>query len=352
VDKVILFGGSFDPIHLGHTACLKHLTEEMDFSKVFLVPTSINPLKMETRPAKDEDRIKMIQLAVEESFPGVALDDREISQDGAAYTWDTLSRYFENYNPGDVYLAMGQDAFMGIDQWKDYEKILESVNIVVLSRPPLRRPFSIEEFPEGVRTFVSSYEKGFCLLKTHKTIEFVKINTEDISSSEIRNRFRRGKGVAAFLPLEVEKYIVNNHVYPIKSAEEYNFDELAQYAGNFLNAKAMNVLGYNLTGMEKPFDFALVASASSKKQAQSLAINLRESIKEKYGLSPYVEDGVKEGRWAVLDYAAIVIHIFYDFVRQEYHLEDLWKEGQKLKFEGGHAKDRPNDQLEDHPENQ
>lgn len=332
MDKVILFGGSFDPIHLGHTACLKHLTEEMDFSKVYLVPTSLNPLKLETRPASDKDRLKMIQLAVEDSFPQVLLDQKEIQQSEQAYTWDTLKRYFDEHDPSDVFLAMGQDAFMNLDQWRNFEDILTNVNIVVLSRPPLRRPFSIEEFPKGVQPFVSSYEKGFCLLKTHKTIEFVKINTEDISSSEIRNRLRRGKGVGAFLPLEVEKYILENQVYPMKPTQDCDFDQLASFVGQYLKKNAMNTIGYDLQDLEKPFDFSIIASASSTKQAQSLAGRLREAVKDEYGISPFVEDGMSEGRWVVLDYAALVVHIFYDFVRQEYHLEELWREGKRLHF--------------------
>ena len=332
MDKVVVFGGSFDPIHLGHTACLRHLTERMDLSKVFLVPTSINPLKIETPPASQQDRMEMIRLALHQFSPEVSIDKNEIEKEDAAYTWDTLQRYLEDYEGSGIYLAMGQDSFMQMDQWKNFEDILSKVNIIVLSRPPFIRPFSLEDFPQGIQPLIHSYEKGFCLLKTNLSIEFVKIDTEDISSSDIRRRLRRGKKVGSFLPMEVEKYIVENQVYPQAQSQDINFEELTQFCGKFLDEKAMNAVGYDLRDVEKPFDFSIVSSATSTKQAQSLAKNLRDAVKEEFGLSPFVEDGYSEGRWVVLDYAGLVVHVFYDFVRQEYHLEQLWAEGKRLKF--------------------
>ena len=92
----------------------------------------------------------------------------------------------------------------------------------------------------------------------------------------------------------------------------------------------MNAMGYDLTELEKLYDYTLIASATSTRQAQSLASNLKEDIKEEFGLDPFSEEGHEEGRWVILDYGGLIIHIFYDYVRHEYHLEQLWSEGKRL----------------------
>jgi len=332
MDRVCIFGGSFDPIHLGHTACIKHISESMSFSEIFVVPTNLNPLKTKSKPASNADRLEMIELAIRDFAESVVIDDTEMKAEEPSYTWDTLQRYLKDYDGSQIYLAMGQDTFSGFDQWRDYEKILESVNIVVLSRPPFIRPFSKTDFPQGVQPLVHSYEKGFCLLSTNRTIEFVKIATDDISSSDIRKRLHIGKNVGASLPMEVEKYIIKESIYPRMEPGQIDFEKMAQFCGQHLQERAMGTAGYDLRSMDKLYDYTIVASATSTKQAQSFARNLKDSVKAEFGLNPYVEEGTSEGRWVILDYGGVIIHIFYDFVRHEYHLEQLWAEGTRLEF--------------------
>ena len=332
MDKVAIFGGTFDPIHLGHTACVRHLVEKMNFSKVFLIPTSKNPLKVKEDPVQKEKRLNMIKLALADFPDSIIVDESELQREEPAYTEETLQNYLEEFDSQQVYLVMGVDTFESFDQWKNYEKILESVNLLVLSRPPYQRPFSTEDFPKGIQPYIYSYERGFCLLKTHRSIEFLKIDTEDISSSEIRKKLKTGKGVSSYLPLDVEKYIVENDVYPRLEPGQIDFAKLTELSGSHLSERAMNAVGYDVRSLDKLYDYTIVASATSTKQAQSLALNLKEKVKEEFGLSPFVSEGMEEGRWVILDYGGLIVHIFYDFVRHEYHLEQLWSEGTRLDF--------------------
>ncbi len=77
-------------------------------------------------------------------------------------------------------------------------------------------------------------------------------------------------------------------------------------------------------------DYFVVAGGSSKTQVKSLAENLEEKLEEEYGIVPRRSEGVREGRWAVLDYADVIVHIFGDEERDFYNLERLWEDGENL----------------------
>jgi nicotinate-nucleotide adenylyltransferase len=332
MNKVALFGGTFDPVHMGHLACVQHLVEKMDFSKVVLIPTSQNPLKVDRVPASKDDRLKMIELAVRDYEEEITIDEYEMMQNSPSYSFETLERYQKNYSPEELYMVMGLDSFTEFDKWKNFEEIIKMTNLLVVSRPPYRRPFGIEDLPEGIRPHVHSYERGFALLHSGRTIEFVTIKTEDISSTEVRKKLKAGKRINTLIDMDVEKYIIENDVYPRLNPEKVDYKELCQFVGATLKERAMNCIGYDLTGMDKLYDYTLIASATSTKQALSLANNIKEQVKEEYGLTPFGIEGREDGRWVILDYGTLIVHIFYDYVRHEYHLEGLWKDGIKIEL--------------------
>lgn len=82
--------------------------------------------------------------------------------------------------------------------------------------------------------------------------------------------------------------------------------------------------------MAAPSEFTLVASGTSTRHAASLAENLVTAVKDEFHLHPQSVEGLDEGRWVVVDYGSLIVHIFYDFVRQEYNLEGLWKMAKDL----------------------
>jgi len=332
MSKVALFGGTFDPIHLGHTACLEHLVTQMDFSKVVLIPTSHNPLKKDQAPVSKEARLRMIEIATGDFKEKVAVDQTEISQIGPAYTHTTLERYLKDHAPEELYLVMGLDAFAELDQWHRFEDILKMTNILVVSRPPYRRPLGVEEFPEGLRPHVHSYERGFALMDSGRTLEFINIKTSDVSSSLVRKKLKTGKNIQSLLDINVERYIKDNSIYPTLKPEGVDLEKVTWAVGALLKLRATNCAGYDVRSLDKIFDFAVVASATSTKQAQSLANIVKDEIKEEFGLSPFSIEGREEGRWVILDYGSLMVHIFYDYVRQEYQLEELWRAGERLQF--------------------
>ena len=202
----------------------------------------------------------------------------------------------------------------------------------MVSRPPYRRPFGKDDLPEGLQKHVHSYDRGFALLDTGRTIEFVTIKTEDISSTDIRKKLKAGKNLSSMIAMDVEKYIVENDVYPRLIPGKTDYRELCDFVGKILKERATNATGYDLSELDKLYDYTLVASATSTKQAQSIASMIKDQVKEEYGISPFGIEGKEDGRWVILDYGAIIVHIFYDYIRHEYHLEQLWQDAKRLKL--------------------
>ena len=85
-----------------------------------------------------------------------------------------------------------------------------------------------------------------------------------------------------------------------------------------------------MRGLEKPSDYTLIASGTSSRHTAALAEHISRSVKDEYGLFPYNLEGLSDGRWVVMDYGNLLIHLFYDYVRMEYRLEDLWQKGSAL----------------------
>ena len=89
--------------------------------------------------------------------------------------------------------------------------------------------------------------------------------------------------------------------------------------------KAYDIKSFDLRSRPLPFSFGLIASAANTRQTKALAVHLKEKIKKSFGLQPINEEGQTEARWIVLDYGDLVIHIFYDYTKKFYKLEELWE---------------------------
>ncbi len=85
-----------------------------------------------------------------------------------------------------------------------------------------------------------------------------------------------------------------------------------------------------MNGIDAPADYSLIASGTSTRHATSIAESLVKEVKKEYGVWPQSLEGTSEGRWIVVDYGSLIIHSFYDFVRHEYRLEEIWKNGREI----------------------
>lgn len=132
--KVGIFGGSFDPIHVGHVALARYALEHAALDEVWLMVSPRNPLKPAGTVASDADRLAMARLAVED-IPGVKVSDFEFSLPVPSYTWLTLTSLRDAYPDNSFRLIVGGDNWAHFDRWRNPDKILGGFGVIVYPRP-------------------------------------------------------------------------------------------------------------------------------------------------------------------------------------------------------------------------
>lgn len=188
-----IFGGSFDPPHIGHLLTAGDAAERLRFDRVVFIPAAVQPLKAGRAYASAEHRLEMTRLMVagDERFE---VSDVEVQRPGLSFTVDTLT-HFAAIEPGaDRYLLLGADAFALFRQWREPERVMQLARIAILERAGDSSP----ALPESVD--VSRVER----LRTRRI---------DISSTEIRERVRLGKSIRGFVTENVAEYVGRHRLY-------------------------------------------------------------------------------------------------------------------------------------------
>ena len=331
--RVGIFGGTFNPLHMGHINCVTSVHHRMNLDTVAVIPAAQSPRKPPVEGPTDDQRLEMLRRGLEEFSEFVVIDDQELKRGGTSYTIDTIKAYAKKIPQENLYLIVGIDQFEEFDKWKDFEKILTLANLVVVTRPKHNLPFSEEDMPQGLRPLVAAFDRQFIQLTTGRSIEFLRIQDLDVSASDVRKRLRTGRNTDAQMSIGVEEYIREEGLYAPIGPRIGNYEEFTRFCANALFArKAINVRAFDLKDTDAATEFALIASGTSTRHAVSLAEAVQRAVKEEYNVFPMSVEGTAEGRWVLLDYGSLIVHVFYDFVRQEYRLEDLWKRGRDLQL--------------------
>jgi nicotinate-nucleotide adenylyltransferase len=333
--KIGIFGGSFNPPHNGHVNSLTTVQKKMGFDQIQIIPNSQNPLKIQTEAPAPEHRIEMARLAFSTYGKAFQVDDCELKRGGKSYTIDTIKELRKTHESKDLFLIIGADNFENFSAWKDYKKILEEVNLVVTTRPGYQIPETENEWPDYLNGLVGESDFGSLELTTGRSIEFITLDDLDISSSELRKKLRVGRPVEKYLPLSVESYIKAHKIYRSTNEKITDYKKFTEFCAQVIfDKKGIAVRAFDLVKMGTTTDFTLIASGTSTRHASSIAENLTMAVKEEFNVLPQGVEGVDGGRWVVVDYGPLIIHLFYDFVRQEYNLEELWSAGSEI-----HVKD-------------
>jgi nicotinate-nucleotide adenylyltransferase len=190
--RVGVFGGTFDPPHVGHLLLAADARDALRLDRLIFIPAGAQPFKVETPPvASAEDRLEMVRLAVADDA-NYAVDDAEIGRKGLSYTVDTLEHLAERFRGAELFLLMGQDALAGFPEWRNPGRIRELATLAVMERSGNRGP-RIEVAAKGVVT--------------------VSTRRVDVSSTEIRERLRAKKSIKGFVPDSVERFIEARGLY-------------------------------------------------------------------------------------------------------------------------------------------
>jgi nicotinate-nucleotide adenylyltransferase len=182
-NEILLYFGSFNPIHIGHLAIANYLTEFCDIKELWFVITPQNPVKKSSTLLNDRDRQHLVQLAIED-YPKFKVSDIEFYLSKPNYTINTLTYLKEKYPNKKFSILIGGDNLESFHKWKNYKKILDDYKIYVYKRPG-----------SEVREFENS------------NITIVDAPQMEISSSFIRNAIKENKDVRFFLSAKVYSYI-------------------------------------------------------------------------------------------------------------------------------------------------
>ena len=194
----VLFGGSFDPVHIGHIVIARDVKEHLGAEKVIFIPASQAPLK-EGHGAPPLDRLRMLQLAVERE-EGFEVEDWEVRKGGVSYTVDTLQHLLPKLGSKPCFL-LGADSVLRLHLWREPERILQLVKVVVVDRGGKM---------EEVRKYL---KERFPHIKEGEDVLFLPVRRIDVSATEIRRRLREGKSIYCMVPERVEEYIKERRLY-------------------------------------------------------------------------------------------------------------------------------------------
>jgi len=190
MQRLGLFGGSFDPVHLGHLLVAETAREELELTRLCFIPAAQSPFKPDTVPTASRERVRLLRLALA-GQDWCEIDEQEIRRGGVSYTIDTVRAYADRFRGGQLFYLIGADHLSQLPKWRGAEELARLAEFVVIPRPgqteaPLPTPFRgrmLAGFPLG------------------------------LSSSQIRARVKAGLPIRHLVPDRVAEAIRNNRLY-------------------------------------------------------------------------------------------------------------------------------------------
>ena len=188
--RIGLFGGSFDPVHLGHLLVGQAAREELGLARLYFIPAAQSPFKPQQKPAPASVRLQLLRLALA-GMDWCVVDDQEVIRGGSSFTIDTVRDYARQFPEAQLLYLIGADHVPQLPKWREAAELARLVQIAVIARPgqndaPLPPPF---------RGYMI---RGFPLA---------------VSSSQIRARIKAGLAIEPLVPAPVAEAIRNNRLY-------------------------------------------------------------------------------------------------------------------------------------------
>lgn len=196
--RYAIYGGSFDPIHVGHMAVAEAAVNECGIDSLVFMPAYTSPFKLDRKVTSGRDRIAMIEsiLHYNEAF---TVSDYELTKGGASYTVETL-RHFRSILDGELCFVLGFDSTVQIDTWYEGAEILREYPLITVRRPDT-------DDKEGMAK-IESYRRDY-----GSDITLLHMEPVDASSTLIRSRIAEGKPLEGLVAPEVEEYIIEHKLY-------------------------------------------------------------------------------------------------------------------------------------------
>jgi nicotinate-nucleotide adenylyltransferase len=199
--RIGIFGGTFDPVHLGHLILAEQCREQARLDQVWFVPSPRPPHKDDTSLTPYHQRVEMLTLAIA-GHPAFRVDEIEKDRPGPSFTADTLDELHRRHPGDELFLLLGVDALEDLPMWHQPQRILRAATLVIVGRPghPVRTADELRALL-GMPGDVSV------------RIEVVTSPLIEVSSTDLRRRAAAGRSLRYLVPRAVEVYIQEKHLY-------------------------------------------------------------------------------------------------------------------------------------------
>jgi nicotinate-nucleotide adenylyltransferase len=373
VRRVGVLGGTFDPIHRGHLALAHAARTELGLDEILFVPAGIPPHKIGRRISPAADRLAMVELAIA-GERGFSVSRVEIDRPGPSFTADTVTELHEaaasSDSPIEVTVILSVDAFADLPNWHDPGRLASLARLAVAPRPGHASPDMA-----AIETRVPALAGRVSLLSGPNL---------DVSASDIRGRVGRGEPIVNLVPTVVAAYIQAHHLYRESPSEEgLNVTESAEptespptsstpdtspseaspsdaspstaapradglpsrlavppserpsldIARRIVelaeDKKAADIVLLDLTGLTTLADAFVICSGGSERQLDAIADGILEGMRAEK-IRPIGREGTAVSHWVLVDFGAVVVHIFTPPERDYYSLEKHWAEAKTV----------------------
>ncbi len=307
-----VFGGSFNPMHSGHIYVVEKVQEKFNFESIYVVPNAQNPLKSTTN-TQDDKRLELVRLACA-PFNFIKVLDCEIKKGGISYSIVTLNNLHLKEPDTEFYLIMGSDVFENFSKWKDFDQILSLAHLVVVNRAGhYKGDNKMLSLSSSIKPHVVAYDaKNETLnLVSGRKIFFLNLPEVPLSSTDMR----------------AEKLLQKDH-----QDTQDDLSWVCSCVDILSEKKAMRTYAYDVGELNLSSPYVIISSGKNFVHVTAIAKHFVHYLKKNQNLLPQATEGLNEGRWVVLDYGVLIVHIFYDFLRPVYHLESLWKGANQVAF--------------------
>jgi nicotinate-nucleotide adenylyltransferase len=190
-----IYGGSFDPVHLGHLITAESIKKELNFERLFLLPCCV-PVHKNSLHYPSEQRLEMLSLAIKE-FPSLEIDTREIDRGGSSYMIETLAEIVKEFKDNTICLIIGMDSFVTFKTWKKWDEFAKLVHLIILPRN------TNQHAQKSLDTFDIALDKNHLNNKTSGLLYFSNSELIDISSSDIRGKIASNQNLDGLTPSSI-----------------------------------------------------------------------------------------------------------------------------------------------------
>lgn len=352
--QVGILGGTFDPIHLGHLALARAAQAALGLDEIVFVPAGLPPHKLGSRITPADDRLAMVELAVE-GEPRWSVSRIEIDRPGPSYTIDTVESLLGEAaaarQPLELTLILSVESFADLPTWHDPARLLGLARVAVAPRAGHPAPTA-----DWVRERLPGLEGRIAVLDGPQL---------DVSASDIRARVAAGRPITRLVPPPVADYIKAHHLFqqplfeegtivtepveptieppssagpradglPSRTAVAPSERPPLEVARRIVelaeDKKAADIVLLDLAGLTTLADAFVICSGGSERQLDAIADGIIEGMRAEK-IRPIGREGTAVSHWVLVDFGSVVVHIFTPPERDYYSLEKHWSEAKTI----------------------